>query len=730
MTTTLESEQNAQAINASKETLRKPPTGAVRVERRDSGAIIIRLGDSSERIISLTEERLRSLKQALEEVAKSPPRGLVIAASSPDMFTVGADISLIQNITDPAVGEAAAREGQAIFAILEKLPCRTVAAISGPCVGGGCELALACSHRIITDKKSSKIGLPEVKLGILPGFGGTQRLPRLVGLPKALDIIVAGKTLFPSQALHCGLVDEIVSWESLVRKAEDIAVGKNTPRRRGPSLFDKILTNTSIGRSFVAKKARQTVLRQTKGHYPAPPAALESVLHGLNHGLEEGYENEARELGRLIVTPESKGLVHVFFLTESAKSIGKSAKQAVEHIHAVVIGAGVMGAGIAGILAKNECSVILKDTEESALTRAVTQIKSFLGKLRYLSETERSFLLNRVETTTKNSPNTGNANIAIEAIVEVMDVKKKVLADIASQMPDDAIIATNTSSLSVSEMGAAIKNPARFIGMHFFNPVEKMPLVEIIQGKDTSDRAIATIAALTVKLGKFPIVVNDVPGFLVNRILVPYLNEAAFLLESGYAVEAIDKAATKFGMPMGPIRLLDEVGLDVAIHVGETMLAGYGERMASPAYVEKLVAAKRLGKKVGNGFYSYPEDKKPVVAHDLESILGVTLSHKTPTQEIEDRLIFNLINESIKCLDEGVAGSPGAEAAKQIDLGTVMGIGFPPFHGGLIRYADILGATQLLTKLEALEKSCGSRFRPAPGIVSRAAAGKSFYESL
>jgi 3-hydroxyacyl-CoA dehydrogenase/enoyl-CoA hydratase/3-hydroxybutyryl-CoA epimerase len=347
-----------------------------------------------------------------------------------------------------------------------------------------------------------------------------------------------------------------------------------------------------------------------------------------------------------------------------------------------------------------------------------------------LSETERSFLLNRVETTVRNSPNTGNATIAIEAIVERMDVKKKVLSEVASQIPDDAIIATNTSSLSVSEMATAIHNPERVIGMHFFNPVEKMPLVEIVQGEKTSTRAIATVAALTNKLGKFPIVVHDVPGFLVNRILVPYLNEAAFLLESGYRIDAVDKAATDFGMPMGPFRLLDEVGLDVAAHVGETMRNGYGERMAAPDYVSSMVAANRLGKKSRVGFYDYPEDGKPSVSSEVQGILSVRMDKSGDAKEIQDRLILNLINEAVKCLDEGVAGAPGPEAAKQIDLGTVMGTGFPPFHGGLIKYAETLGASQIWSSLKRLEETCGPRFTPAPGIIERAQRGSSFYNAL
>jgi 3-hydroxyacyl-CoA dehydrogenase/enoyl-CoA hydratase/3-hydroxybutyryl-CoA epimerase len=703
--------------------------GNANFERLESGVAIVRLGTVDEKFISLTEKRLKSLKSVLETLKSNPPKGIVLIATAPEMFCVGADVNLISRIEDPKLGEEAALEGQAVFDLLSSMPCPTVAAISGPCVGGGCEMVLACSHRIITDRKSSSIGLPEVKLGILPGFGGTQRLPRLVGLPKALDIILAGKTLYPKQAKACGLVDEVVSWEGLLRRAEDIAAGKKKISKKGLKIADWLLTKTKLGRSIVAKKARPQLIKQTKGFYPAPPAALEAVLYGLENGMEAGLLNEAKELGRLITTPESKGLVHVYFLTEAAKAIGKTAKNEVEKVQAVIIGAGVMGAGIAAVMAKNDCSVIIKDTQESALTRAKTQVKNYLAGLKYLSESERSFLLNRIETITKTSTNIGNCNIAIEAIVEDISAKKAVLNEMAQQMPLNAIVATNTSSLSVTEIAKGITNPDRVIGMHFFNPVEKMPLVEIIRADQTSDKTICMVAALATKLGKLPIIVNDVPGFLVNRILVPYLNEAAFLLQDGYSIQAIDSAAAKFGMPMGPIRLLDEVGLDIAVHVGQTMLNGYGERMRAPDFCSTLVKNNKLGKKNSNGFYLYSPNQKPQPDPKISEILNIKINPALTNENIIiDRLILNLANEAVKCLDEGVAGKPGLEAAKQIDLGTVMGIGFPPFHGGLIAYIQRRGLSEVIRKLKEFEKSFGARFSPAEGLERRLKDKKNLYE--
>ncbi len=705
--------------------------GKAVLEFLDSGVAMLRLGDPTEKVTTLTVERMASLRAALATIREKKPKGLIIIGPGPDMFTAGADINAIRDVTDPKKGEELAREGQSLFDEIAKLACPTVAAISGPCVGGGCELVLACTHRLISDQKSSVIGLPEVKLGILPGFGGTQRMPRLIGLPKALDIILTGKTLRPKQALRVGLVDEIVATHKIRERAESVALNPGKVKRHRLSLVDRLLTSFPFGRRFVGSRARAQVLKETKGFYPAPPAALDAVLYGLDHGIERGLIEEAKQLGRLIVTPESKALVKIFFLTESAKGIGRSAKKSVEQVHAVVIGAGSMGAGIAGTMARNECNVILRDTTDEALQRGMAHIRKSLEKLKYLSETERSFIINRIEATSRESSNIGNSQFVIEAIFEEMEIKKKVLSDVAKLMPPDAIVATNTSSLSVNEIASAIQNPERVVGMHFFNPVEKMPLVEIIRAKSTSDKTIAVTAALATKLGKFPIVVSDVPGFLVNRILSPYLNEAAYLLQEGYRIKDIDKAATLFGMPMGPLRLLDEVGLDVAAHVSETMIKGYGSRMSTPPFAKMLVGTGRKGKKSGSGFYDFA-DKESTPTPKIRELLQIAQPEiQTPDmQTIADRLVLQLINEAVRCLDEGVAGAPGPEAASQIDLGTVMGIGFPPFRGGILNYADSLGAEKILSQLKEYEEKAGARFAAAPGIEQRKKSKKKFSDRL
>lgn len=699
---------------------------SVKINYFESGVALISLGAAEEKAVTLNQRRMTSLREALIKVKEAGAKGLVITGSAPEMFCVGADITAIKDVTDPMVGEQLAREGQEVFNLIESLPFTTVAAISGPCVGGGCEMVLACRYRLMSDDKSSIIGLPETKLGILPGFGGTQRLPRLVGIRKALDVILAGKTLRPRQALNSGLVNEVVQSSRLLERADSIASGASSTKEIRLGIVDKLLTFTKIGHSFVKKNAKAAIQRETKGFYPAPPAALDSVIKGLEQGVEYGLRYEAKELGRLIVTPESKALVQIFFLSEGAKAIGKGARKDVENINSVVIGAGVMGAGIAGVIAKSGCAVVLKDSNDAALTRGKEHINSMLQKLKFLSETEKSFILNRIETTTRDVVNASNINFVIEAVFEDITLKQKLLGELAATISGDAIIATNTSSLSVTTIASKIDQPERVVGMHFFNPVDKMPLVEIVMGEKTSNKTISIIGALASRLGKYPIVVKDVPGFLINRVLSPYLNEAAFMLQEGYSASDIDTAALRFGMPMGPIRLLDEVGLDVAAHVSDVMVAGYGERMKAPPFAKLLANQGRLGKKSGKGFYDHG-DKDTAPSQEAREILKLPVSTKTVSDfaPLTERLVMSLVNECVKCLDEGVAGSPGPEAAQQINLGTVMGMGFPPFRGGILYYADVVGAKAIFDSLKKLERDFGPRFAIAPGITSRATnAGK------
>jgi 3-hydroxyacyl-CoA dehydrogenase/enoyl-CoA hydratase/3-hydroxybutyryl-CoA epimerase len=505
----------------------------------------------------------------------------------------------------------------------------------------------------------------------------------------------------------------VVATDKLFEVAEAIALGTTKTKVPKLSLIDKLLTKSGLGRAIVRGKAAKATQKQTKGFYPAPIQALETTVSGLALDRTSGLKAEAKALGSLIVTPESKALTHIFFLTEAAKSIGKSARKRIERADALIIGAGTMGAGIAGSLARSNHQVIVKDNSDASLERGKAHIAKELSKTRHLSSFERAAIANRIDWIQFTSPTIARTKVVIEAVFENLELKKRIFKDLCGQLADDCILATNTSSLSVTEMATAVNNPERFVGMHFFNPVEKMPLVEIIRGQRTSPETIAYVAALSSELGKFPIVVEDVPGFLVNRILIPYLNEAVFLLQEGYSVEDIDRAATDFGMPMGPLRLLDEVGLDVAAHVSKVMVEGYGERMAAPNFAEQMIGIDRKGRKNGRGFYDYTgKEWRPWSGVSTALKLPSAPAKRLSKEDLQERLILHLVNEAMKCLIEGVAGADTEQAKKQIDLGTVMGIGFPPFRGGVIYYAERRGLETIEAKLGSLSACHGARYTP------------------
>lgn len=701
---------------------------------------IIRLGSEEERIAILTSTRMESLAEAIEEVRKkSGVRGLVITGASISGFCAGADINVINSVAEPAAGQQLAERGQEIFGILASCPFTTVAAVSGACVGGGCELALACDYRVLLDRSDTKIGLPEIKLGILPGFGGTQRLPRLVGLRQALDVILQGRVLPAGRALRMGLADKLVPADAeqpdndapaLEKTASDIALGKLTVSRKKLGIVDRALTYTQFGRGFVRSRARAGVMKSTKGHYPAPPRALDVTVGGLAGDLAVGLREEAKALGELIVTPECKSLVHLYFLTENASKLGRAAQVEVEHADVAVVGGGVMGAGIAACFIGQGIPGVLIEPIEEARKKAAARVKGSLEKRRSLSEEEKREYLGRLKIT-EDLKAAGRATVVIEAIIEDLEVKKELFLEVEQIVTDKTILASNTSSLSIRTLAQSLSDAGRVIGMHFFNPAEKMPLVEVVRGENTSERSVAYVSALIAKLGKYPVVVDDVPGFLVNRILSPYIAEAATLLSQGLSIDQIDKAALKFGMPMGPIRLLDEVGLDVVQKVKQIMTSAYGARMDSPDVLTALVSGGRLGKKSGRGFYQYDNGDEQV-DEEVYSLIerSSVSSDSVRAAQIQDRLILSLVNEAVRCLDEGVAGVPGGEAAGQIDLATVMGMGFAPFRGGVLRYAESLGSAEVKKRLEAVAEQQGERFVPCEGIVRRAEEGKSFYEAL
>ncbi len=674
--------------------------------------------------------RLDALLSEIEEGARGARiRVLVIQSGKPGMFIAGANVDEILGISDPAEGEAKAREGQRIFTRIEKLQIPTIAAINGVCLGGGTEMALVCKYRIAADAPEMKIGLPEVQLGIIPGFGGTVRLPRLIGLTAALPMILTGKTLNAKRAQRAGLIDERVHpailAERVTQVARERAAGGKAPEHKLSRLAR--MTDATPVKSVVLWQARKQVMKQTRGKYPAPLAALDTIDKTLGEPVDKALAVEARALGRLVVTDVSKNLIHVFKLMEAAKKASPAAAP-LPFKSVAVVGAGVMGGGIAQLLAHRDLAVRMKDIRADALAhglRTARELFDSMVKRSSLDKRTAGQKMDRIAPTLDYS-GFGAVDLVIEAVVERMDIKQAVLRETAEHVRDDCVLTSNTSTLSITEMQKPLAHPEHFCGMHFFNPVHRMPLVEIIRGSQSSDQTLATVFALARRLDKTPLIVNDGPGFLVNRVLSPYLNEAGWLLGEGASIEAVDRALVDFGMPMGPFRLLDEVGLDVARHAAGVLHDAFGERMQPAPTLVALQQTKRLGKKGGVGFYTYEDGREKEVDATVYTELGATVPtvrKEMSSDTIRDRLLLVMINEAALALQDDIVSKAG-----DVDLGMITGTGFPPFRGGLLRYADTVGLPVILQKLSHYERDKGARYQAAQLIRDRAAAGRGFYD--
>ena len=775
MTTTLCSgERTGQAADPTGVTLTLEPSGFAHLT-------FDLPGEKVNKLTTLVMERLETHIATLGELGRQGRvHGLMICSLKPGVFIAGADIAEIERITDPAEGAAKSRAGQKVFAALEALPFPIVCAVSGACVGGGYEMAMACTRIVASDDARVQIGLPEVRLGILPGFGGTQRLRRRVGLRAALDLILAGKTLDARRARNAGFVDLVVPTPLLEREAcrELIRLATEGGRRgafRG-GFTGFLLEGNPLGRALVAFGARRALAaRAPEGHYPAPWRALEAVLVGYRLSPEEANAVEARLLGEMIVTRTSKNLVFLFNAHNAARKdplggdkgeqpgSGTPARpnggpRAVSKIG--VIGAGVMGAGIARVAADAEVPVRLKDVGLETLAKGLGGIAKDLDRrVRRGRMDRREFQrrLARISTTTDWS-GFSTCDLVIEAVLERMDVKRAVLAEAESVLAPDAVYATNTSSLRVSELARSARVPERVCGLHFFNPVAQMPLVEVVAAEQTSRETLALAAGFVIRIGKVPVVVRDGPGFLVNRLLLPYLGQAVALAEAGADIEAIDRQAASWGLPMGPFRLLDEIGLDIALHAATELAAAFPSRTPqSNGSLRRLVDAGLLGVKSGRGFYPHPRraagggsaddngnksrrrsrSKKPLPA-DVEAVRlvragasgGAVASARTATASraapagdaLIDLLVLPIVNEAAQCLEEGIVAS-----ARECDLAMVMGTGFPPFHGGPLRYADALGVGEVVRRLEALADRAGAHLRPVPALVERVRRVRPFH---
>lgn len=692
-----------------------------------------------EKVNKFSTPVMMRLQEVLGELKKSSAKAVIFKSAKPKIFIAGADIDEIKGMKTQEQFESAVRGGQEIFNMLEDLPMPTIAAVNGACLGGGCEFIMACDYRIASEDSSTKIGLPEIQLGILPGFGGTQRMPRIIGLQAALDIILAGKSVNAKKALKMGLVDKMVHPQILEEQAlkwakEIIASGGKKRRKKfaPKGALNKFLEGP-LGRGIVFKKAREGVLKATKGHYPAPLKALEVIQK--SYGSSDraaGMRTEREGFCELGVTDISKNLIHVFYLTEMVKK--QSGVPGVDvkpkDVKGMgILGAGTMGGGIAYVAADKGIQVRMKDLNPEALGKGLKHASDLWFKLLKRKSIDKYQFQQKVDLVSVTTDYSGfkNLDVVVEAIVEDMGIKQKVIGECAAQMRADAIIATNTSSLSVTEMAKGHPRPEYFAGMHFFNPVNKMPLVEVIRGEKTSDETIATIFELTKKMGKMPVVVRDGPGFLVNRLLMPYMAEAAFLMQEGMSIEVVDKAYVhEFGMPMGPFELMDEVGLDVCMKVLKIFKKAFGERIEVAPLMESLEKSGRLGRKNGRGFYQYAEDGKRLeVDQTIYAALGLGQpSNPYDTKECLERGIFAMVNEcALALLEDRIVESPF-----EVDLAMIMGTGFPPFRGGLMKYTDSIGTQYVADQLSMYSSSrSAARLKPCVPLANMAKANRKFY---
>lgn len=675
------------------------------------------------------ELALKELDQVAQDLAgRKDIKGLLVTSGKSDIFIAGADLSLIKSLDTIDKALAGCTAGQQAVHRFSKLPFETVAAINGACLGGGFELALACKKRLASDAKAVKIGLPEVMLGILPGFGGSVRLPRLVPLPTALDLILTGKQIDGVRAYKAGVVDAYLPQQNFNERALTWAkANAGKPGRRLTSFMGRVMEMVPF-RGIIFSQARKQVMKTTKGKYPAPLKILELLaeIHGLQ--IEEALKREAKAFAVLAVTPISKRLIELFQLSESVKKtngVGPEV-QAKKVERAALLGAGVMGGGIAWAFANKEIPVRMKDLNYEAVSLGWQQAARDFGyALKKRKITKNQFLgkMGMISGTTDYS-GFKTADVVVEAVVENMDVKKKVLAECENYISPDCVFASNTSSLSITEMQSVAKRPDKVGGFHFFNPVSRMPLIEVIAGAKTSPETVATLFELAKKLGKTPIVVKDGPGFLVNRLLLPYMNEALFVFGEGVSVERIDRVMVDFGMPMGPLRLVDEVGIDVAAKVAKILNAAFGARAQASPISDLIVKSGRLGKKNGKGFYLYEKEKETGLDDTIVSLVPnrTTKSVNLSDTEIVQRLIYPMINEAALALAEGVVKTPG-----EVDLGMIMGTGFPPFRGGLLRFADSETPKRVADTLEKFAAAGGGeRMKPNQALLEAARRG-SFY---
>jgi 3-hydroxyacyl-CoA dehydrogenase/enoyl-CoA hydratase/3-hydroxybutyryl-CoA epimerase len=710
-----------------------------RIEREVGNIAIVCFDRPDKEMNVLSIAVCHELNSILDTLESDPSvEGLVLISGKKD-FIAGADIADIQSFKTADEAKAGAKQLQDLFGRFSRFRVPTVAAIHGACMGGGLELSLACNWRIATDDPRTKLALPEIQLGLIPGAGGTQRLPRLIGIQAALDMILTGKRIAGKKALKLGLVDKCVPPHLLREQAVMLAQKSRKPVKRMPELdplrFSKDLPRWAtegnlIGRKVMAKKAREMVDQKTKGFYPASYKALEAVFDGFETSLEKGLDLESDLFGQLAMTRESQSLTHLFHATtKTKKNPYEDATKKVfgkEKLKTIgVIGAGFMGAGIATVAADRGIRTLLSDPNKDSVSRCMKHVKDFFRK-QHEKRKIKAFEANQKVAHVSPALSTqgfSNCDIAIEAVFEDVGLKRKILANLESSAPENFIFASNTSAIPISEIAAEAKHPDRVIGLHFFSPVEKMPLLEIVVTPQTADWVTGRSFEFGQALGKQIIIVKDSPGFYTTRALAFFLAEAASLLAEGAQIERIDKALTDFGFPVGPITLIDEVGIDVGLHVLNTMEASFPERISRPEQLKAIADSGRLGRKNSRGFYLYQNGKKGAPDNSIYEFIQATKPKEAHAlDEMATRCVLAFVNESARCLEEGVLGH-----AYDGDVGAVFGLGFPPFWGGPFKYVDHVGAKTVVDRLRSLEKDLGERFKPARILLEHAEGNKPFF---
>jgi 3-hydroxyacyl-CoA dehydrogenase/enoyl-CoA hydratase/3-hydroxybutyryl-CoA epimerase/3-hydroxyacyl-CoA dehydrogenase/enoyl-CoA hydratase/3-hydroxybutyryl-CoA epimerase/enoyl-CoA isomerase len=684
----------------------------------------------------LSRQVLEELDAHLNELEKrSDLVGLIITSGKPGQFIAGADLREFAASLDIEKSQTIefCLRGQGLFKRLSSGPFVSVAAVDGVCVGGGAELAAWCDRRVMTDNPKTQFGFPEVKLGLFPGWGGTVRAPRIAGLSNAVEMITGGESISSKDAYAMGWASDVVPADRLLQAAIGLVRAENETqdylqdrqRWNGPIDID----DTELG--FLGATASALIQQHTKGHYPAPNAALETMLGAAGVDSDTACQMEAEGMAELFGTPINASLLNIFFLTDRNKKdtgVERGDVVTTEINSVAVIGAGIMGAGIAAANVKRKVRVLITDTRETALAAGVQNVLQEVSYNRFTkgADVDKAIEFAPFVRGTTNDDELAACDLVLEAVVENEDVKRQIYSQLEPKMREDAILASNTSTIPITDLAEGLKRPDRFCGIHFFNPVRKMQLVEVIRGAQTSDETVATAVAFAKRVRKMPVVVNDGPGFLVNRLLLPYMNEALLLIQEGAAIKDVERAAKEFGMPMGPITLYDVVGLDTALYAGTVLCEAFPDRFSGSPIIPTLVEAGRLGQKTQAGFFAYGgKKKKGAPDPKLDKFLAphVAEPKKFKNRELCNRMFLPMLNEASRLIEEKIVRDP-----RDIDLGMIFGTGFPPFKGGLMYWADTLGAAQVVEMLKPFE-SLGRRYQPTALLSDLAAKGGTFYDA-